>query len=121
MISREQWRAFFDHPWVEWSMFVIGIVLLGAALIVGPIPGPGGLFFGIPGLILVLKSSMWARRHYVKLKRWEGKKAPKVLGRPVTPTRWADLILRRPSALRREAIRKEQMAAGESDQIHDQR
>jgi len=121
MISREQWRKFIDLPVVEWTMFVVGILLLGAALVVGPIPGPGGLIFGIPGLILVLKSSMWARRYYVKLKRWEGKKAPKVLGRRVTPTRWADLILRRRSALRREAIRKEQEGSNAPDQIADER
>jgi hypothetical protein len=121
MISREQWRMFIDHPVVEWTMFIVGILLIACSMVVGPIPGPGGLFFGIPGLILVLKSSMWARRYYVKLKRWEGKKAPSVFGQRVTPTRWADLILRRKSALRREAIRKEQQAADEPDQIADQR
>src|SRR5215210_633904 len=103
MWKREQWRAFIDHPVVEWAMFVVGILLLIAALIVGPLPGPGGVFFAVPGLILVLKSSMWARRRYVKFKRWR----PKIMGRRLTPGRWTDLALRRRSALRRERLRKE--------------
>jgi hypothetical protein len=121
MITREQWRSFIDHPVVEWTMFVIGILLIICSMIVGPIPGPGGLLFAVPGLILVLKSSMWARRYYVKLKRWEDASAPKLWRWRITPARWADLMLRRRSTLRREAIRKEQEAAGEPDQIADQR
>ena len=103
MPTRVQWRKFIDHPVVEWAMFVVGILFLVAALIVGPLPGPGGVLFAVPGLILVLKSSMWARRRYVKFKRWR----PKVMGRRLTPGRWTDLALRRRSALRRERLRKE--------------
>jgi hypothetical protein len=117
MWKREQWRAFIDHPVVEWTMFIVGILLLVAALVVGPLPGPGGVFFAVPGLILVLKSSMWARRRYVEFKKWH----PKILGKRLTPGRWTDLALRRRSALRREAIRKEQEAAAKQDQIADQR
>ena len=103
MITREQWRKFFDHPVVEWSMFALGVLFLIAALIVGPLPGPGGLIFAVPGLILILKSSLWAKRHYVRFKRWR----PRILGRRFTPGRWTDLALRRRSALRRERLRKE--------------
>ena len=117
MISREQWRTFIDHPVVEWAMFIVGILFLIAALLVGPLPGPGGVLFAIPGLIRVLKSSMWARRRYVKFKRWH----PKILGRRLTPGRWADLALRRRSAIRREAIRKELEAGEEPIQIDEQR
>ena len=88
-------------------MFALGILLMICSLIVGPIPGPGGLFFAVPGLILLLNSSMRARRHYVKIKRWEDSRAPTIFGRKVTPGRWADLMLRRPSAIRRERLRKE--------------
>ena len=28
MWKREQWRQFFDHPVVEWSILVLGIVLM---------------------------------------------------------------------------------------------
>ena len=95
MITRRQWRRFIDHPVVEWAMFTLGVLLLIAALIVGPLPGPGGVIFAVPGLLLVLKSSMWARRHYVKFKRWQPKAG-----------RWTDWALRRQSARRREALRK---------------
>lgn len=111
MISRRTWRRFIDNPIVEWTMFVVGILLLIAALIVGPLPGPGGVFFAIPGLILVLKSSMWARRRYVRFKRWN----PKILGRQLTPGHWTDLALRRRSALRRERLRKEREQLARSE------
>lgn len=103
MLTRAQWRKFIDHPVVEWAMFVVGVLFLVAALVVGPLPGPGGILFAVPGLILVLKSSMWARRRYVKFKRWQ----PKVMGKRLAPGHWTDLALRRRSALRRENLRKE--------------
>jgi hypothetical protein len=110
MISREQWRAFIDHPVVEWGIFVLGILLMIAAIPVGALPGPGGVFVFAAGLALVLKTSMWAKRRYVDFKR----KQPKI-------GRWADWGLRRRSARRREAIRKEQEATSEPDQVADQR
>jgi hypothetical protein len=95
MITRRQWRRFIDHPVVEWTMFAVGIVLLAVSPLVGAIPGPGGLVVAGIGLALVLKTSMWAKRRYVKFKRWQPKAG-----------RWTDWALRRPSALRREAARK---------------
>lgn len=95
MITREQWRRFIDHPVFEWSIFGIGIVLLVVSPLVGAIPGPGGIIVAGIGLALVLKTSMWAKRRYVRFKRWQ----PKV-------GRWTDLALRRRSAKRREALRK---------------
>jgi hypothetical protein len=76
-------------------------VLIGIGLAIAPLPGPGGIFFLAPGLALVLKSSMWAKRHYVRIKRWQPKAG-----------RWMDWALRRPSAKRREAIRKAQETGG---------
>jgi hypothetical protein len=95
MITRRQWRRFIDHPVVEWTMFAVGIVLLAVSPLVGAIPGPGGVVVAGIGLALVLKTSMWAKRRYVKFKRWQPKAG-----------RWTDWALRRPSALRREAARK---------------
>ena len=100
MISRQQWRRFMDHPVVEWALFTVGIALIIVGCIVAPLPGPGGVFFIVPGLALVLKTSMWAKRHYVRFKRWQPKAG-----------RWADWGLRRRSALRREALRKAESAA----------
>ncbi len=101
MFSRENWRWFIDHPVVEWTIFAVGIVLILLAPLAGAIPGPGGVFvFGL-GLAMVLKTSMWAKRYYVKFKRWQPKAG-----------RWADWGLRRRSAKRREAIRKERKEMG---------
>ena len=50
---------------------------------------------------MVLKTSMWAKRHYVKFKRWQPKAG-----------RWTDWGLRRRSAKRREALRKQRDETG---------
>ena len=97
MITHNQWRKFIDSPMVEWGLFVLGVVLLLLALVVGPIPGPGGILVAGAGLALILKTSMWAKRHYVKFKRWQPKAG-----------RWTDWALRRESAKRREANLKAQ-------------
>jgi hypothetical protein len=113
MITRDQWRKFIDHPVVEWSLFVVGALLLAISPLVGAIPGPGGIIVAGIGLALMLKTSMWARRHYVRFKRWR----PKIFGRRLTPGRWTDLALRRRSALRRERLRKERK---EREALEDQ-
>ena len=95
MFTREQWRSFWDKPWVEWGLFALGILLILLGIVLSPLPGPGGIFLIAPGLALVLKTSMWAKRHYVKVKRGQPKAG-----------RWMDWALRRPSFRRREAIRK---------------
>jgi hypothetical protein len=95
MFTRNQWRKFIDNPVVEWGMFALGVVLLAVSPLVGAIPGPGGIIVAGVGLALVLKTSMWAKRHYVKFKRWKPKAG-----------RWTDWALRRPSAKRREQLAK---------------
>jgi hypothetical protein len=94
MSGRRQWRRFLDHPFVEWSLFAVGILLLIVSPLVGAIPGPGGVIVAGVGLALVLKTSMWAKRRYVKFKRWQPKAG-----------RWTDWALRRGSAKRRERLR----------------
>ena len=95
MSMRDQWRKFIDHPVVEWSLFAVGVVLLIVSPLVGAIPGPGGIVVAGIGLALILKTSMWAKRRYVKFKRWQPKAG-----------RWTDWALQRRSARRREAARK---------------
>ena len=67
MITRKQWRRFIDHPVVEWAIFALGVILLLLTPIIGALPGPGGVIVGGIGLALILKTSMWARRHYVRV------------------------------------------------------
>jgi hypothetical protein len=101
MFTRRQWRRFIDHPVVEWALFALGVVLLVVSPLVGAIPGPGGVIVAGIGLALVLKTSMWAKRRYVKFKRWQ----PKV-------GRWTDWALQRRSAKRREALRNGPRSGG---------
>ena len=101
MWRREQWRRFFDHPVVEWSILIIGVILMILSPLAGVLPGPGGIFVFAIGLAMVLRTSMWAKRRYVHFKRWQPKAA-----------RWTDWGLRRSSAKRREAIRKEREEIG---------
>ena len=95
MGRREKWAKFLDNPIVEWAMFALGVALLILSPLVGVIPGPGGIVVAGLGLALILKTSMWAKRHYVRVKRWQPKAG-----------RWMDWALQRRSAKRREAIRK---------------
>jgi hypothetical protein len=95
MRPRDRWRRFLDNPVVEWALFLLGVLLVLAGFVLAPIPGPGGIFLIAPGLALILKTSLWAKRHYVRFKRWQPKAG-----------HLADRALRRPSARRREAVRK---------------
>ena len=95
MLSWRHWQRFIDHPFVEWALFGLGVVLLLISPLVGAIPGPGGILVAGLGLALVLKTSMWAKRRYVRFKR----RRPKA-------GHWADLALRRRSARRRHGLRK---------------
>lgn len=76
-------------------MFTAGVLLIIVGLLISPVPGPGGIFLIAPGVALVLKTSIWAKRRYVRVKRWQPKAG-----------RLMDRALRRQSALRREAARK---------------
>jgi len=101
MISKDQWRRFIDNPIVEWAMFAAGVLLLILAVVSGPIiPGPNGVVFGAAGLSLILKSSLWAKRHYARLK----KKRVKIRGRQIVIGEWTDWALRRGSAKRRKEL-----------------
>ena len=100
MISQQQWRTFVDHPVVEWTILAIGVILMLLSPLAGAVPGPGGILVFALGLAMVLRTSMWAKRRYVRFKKQQPKAG-----------RWIDWGLRRRSAKRREALRKEQKAA----------
>ena len=70
MGRREKWAKFLDNPIVEWAMFALGVALLILSPLVSVIPGPGGIVVAGLGLALILKTSMWAKRHYTRFKRW---------------------------------------------------
>ena len=101
MFTKARLRRLIDQPVVEWSLFALGVVLLVLSPLVGAIPGPGGVIVAGIGLALVLKTSMWAKRRYVKFKRWQPKAG-----------RWTDWALQRRSAKRREALRNGPRSGG---------
>jgi hypothetical protein len=105
MDRRDKWRRVLNSPMFEWALFCFGGLLVVAGLAIAPLPGPGGIFLIAPGVALMLKTSMWAKRHYVKVKRWQPRAG-----------RIMDRALRRPSARRRDALRKAEKRAAATDQ-----
>ena len=103
MIDRATWKRWLTHPVVDWTIFILGVILILLAPVVGALPGPGGIFVLALGLAMVLRTSAWARRRYVQFKRWQPKAG-----------RWTDWGMRRKSALRREKLAKEQKAANQA-------
>jgi len=92
MKHRRKWQGWRRKPMIRHILFVLGWLLIVAAIPVGILPGPGGVFVFAAGLALVLETSPWAKRVYARIvRRW-----PR-LGR------WMDWGLRRPSARRRIA------------------
>jgi hypothetical protein len=89
-------KAWTENVVVRQCLVVLGFLLIAITPLVGPIPGPGGIIVFGAGLSLILKYTGWAKRLYVRLKRKHPNKG-----------RWADWSLRRPSAKRREEIRKQ--------------
>jgi hypothetical protein len=86
---------------MQWGIFTVGAFLLVISPIIGALPGPGGIIVAAIGLAMILKTSLWARRRYVRFKRWQ----PKI-------GNLADLAMRRPSARRRNVLRKARRKAG---------
>ncbi|WP_445192517.1 hypothetical protein ACT009_00810 [Sphingomonas sp. Tas61C01] len=83
------------HPAMRIAQLTLGGLLMIGAALIGPLPGPGGIFLFAGGLILLLRNSRKARSIFVRAKRrW-----PKI-------GHLLDRTMRRPSALRRHAIAK---------------
>ena len=102
MSLRQRWLAWGQVPLVRQALFLLGCLLIIVSPLVGAIPGPGGVVVFAFGLGLVLKYSGWAKRQYVRFKRRHPNKG-----------RWADWGMRRPSARRREARRREVDGGGD--------
>jgi hypothetical protein len=89
--------AIRDTRLAQSLLFGIGLFLLFiAAPVASPLPGPGGLLLAAAGLTLILRTSLWAKRRYVRFKRWQPRAGS-----------WFDWGLRRGSARRRQALRRE--------------
>ena len=50
-------------------LVLLGVLLVLAGILISPLPGPGGLPVIVIGLMLVLRNSFKARRHFVRFQR----------------------------------------------------
>jgi len=57
-------------------MTALGVVLMAVGVVITPLPGPFGVPIILLGLIILLRSSMWVKRLFVKLVHAH----PKLLG-----------------------------------------
>ena len=101
MTLKERWYLLGRSPTYRLIMFIIGCAMMLLSPVAGLLPGPGGIFVFAIGLGMALRSSLWAKRRYVILKRMQ----PKV-------GHWADWGLRRKSAQRRIERAKRKDKAG---------
>ena len=103
MSMRERLSGRTRNLLVRQLLVVVGVLLMIASVLIGPLPGPGFIILFPLGLALVLQNSPWAKRLYVRFKRKHPAKA-----------RWADWGMRRASAKRREEMLKARAAADEA-------
>ena len=89
----DRYRALGRNPMVRTCLFITGCTLLAITPLVSAIPGPGGVFVFAAGLTLMLRNSRWAKRRYVRFKRWQPRAGE-----------WSDWGLRRASYRRRRAL-----------------
>jgi hypothetical protein len=92
MPQRSLYQRLRQTAQVRFALFLLGCLMLLLAPIIGVLPGPGGLILFPVGLALALQNSLWAKRIYGRFKRRHPRYAA-----------WADRVMRRPSALRRQA------------------
>lgn len=47
-------------------MFMLGLLVVVLGILIAPLPGPGGVPVIALGLILILRSSYWAKRQFIR-------------------------------------------------------
>ncbi|HWW55657.1 MAG TPA: hypothetical protein VN047_02080 [Sphingopyxis sp.] len=101
MAKRSLYQRLRSTAQVRLALFILGLLMMAIAPIVGILPGPGFIILFPLGLMLCLQNSAWAKRIYVRFK-W---RHPRYAA-------WTDRVMRRASAARKreraalEAIKK---------------
>lgn len=54
---------------VRFLLVLVGLLICLAGVLIAPLPGPGGLPVIVVGLMIVLRNSFKARRHFVRFQR----------------------------------------------------
>ncbi len=50
----------------RWALMIGGLLVVMLGLLIAPLPGPGGVPVIALGLILILRSSFWAKRQFIR-------------------------------------------------------
>ncbi|WP_271164833.1 PGPGW domain-containing protein [Brevundimonas intermedia] len=50
----------------RWALMVGGLLVVLLGILIAPLPGPGGVPVIAVGLMLILKSSFWAKRQFIR-------------------------------------------------------
>ncbi len=90
MVKRSLYQRLRSNAQVRLALFILGVVMMAIAPIVGILPGPGFIILFPLGLMLCLQNSAWAKRIYVRFK-W---RHPRYAA-------WTDRVMRRTSAARK--------------------
>ena len=53
----------------RWVLIALGLLVIGAGVVISPLPGPGGIPVIVLGLMLVLRNSFWARKQFIKAQK----------------------------------------------------
>ena len=53
----------------RWGMALLGGAIVAVGIVIAPLPGPFGVPVMVVGLMILLRSSFWAKRAFVKLQR----------------------------------------------------
>ncbi|MDO9367132.1 MAG: hypothetical protein Q7T68_01040 [Sphingopyxis sp.] len=108
MATRGLYQRLRSNAQARTALFALGILLMIAAPLLGPLPGPGFIILFPAGLMLTLQNSEWAKRVYVRFKR----RHPRYAG-------WTDRLMRRTSAARKRE--REALAAIERETLENRR
>lgn len=54
---------------LRFGLVILGLLIIVAGILISPLPGPGGLPVIVIGLMVVLRNSFKARRHFVRFQR----------------------------------------------------
>jgi len=50
----------------RWALMIGGLIVVVLGVLIAPLPGPGGIPVIAVGLMLILKSSYWAKRQFIR-------------------------------------------------------
>ena len=53
----------------RWLLVGLGVTIIGAGVLLAPLPGPGGLPVIVVGLMVTLRNSFWAKRQFIRFQR----------------------------------------------------